>query len=69
MGAGGKDNSETHWEALEAKAEKGPQIIYSIDNSLEESKAGVCKLLLDKLFQGPEKFVWPLQVPTTARGQ
>lgn len=52
MGAGEKDNSETHWETVEAKVEKGPQIIYDIDHSLEESRAGVCKLLLAKLFCG-----------------
>jgi hypothetical protein len=68
MGAREKDISETHWEALAANIVKGPQIIYNIDNSPEESRDSVCKLPLVKFFQGPEKFLWPLQVPTDARG-
>lgn len=69
MGAGEKDNSETHWEAVEANFQKGPQIIYEVDNSLEESRADVSKLLLAKLSQGPGKFTRPLQIPTAAKGQ
>ena len=66
VGWGGQLRNQLEGRGNQLRERHHPQIIGEVDKSQEESRVDLSKLPLPKHSQWPEKFMHPLQVPTSA---